>query len=117
MKRGIVMALIWVAVLAAAGVVVMLLWNLLVPEIFGLAFINFWQATGMFILARILFGRMGFGHMMLNKRANHMRGRWMKMSPEERMEFINKRRRFGFGGPFGRDAFCHGMNEETKNER
>ena len=42
------------------GVVVMHLWNWLMPEIFGLTTINFWHAVGLVILARLLMG--GFGH-------------------------------------------------------
>ena len=41
------------------GYVVMLLWNWLIPAIFGLGVITFWQAVGIVILAKLLFG--GFG--------------------------------------------------------
>ncbi len=41
------------------GYVVMLLWNWLMPAIFGLGMITFWQAVGIVILAKLLFG--GFG--------------------------------------------------------
>ena len=41
------------------GYVVMLLWNWLMPAIFGLGVISFWQAVGIVILAKLLFG--GFG--------------------------------------------------------
>ncbi len=36
------------------GYPVMLLWNWLIPEIFGLPIINFWQAIGLNILSTIL---------------------------------------------------------------
>lgn len=42
------------------GYFVMLLWNWLMPDIFGLGMISFWQAFGLVILGRILFG--GFPH-------------------------------------------------------
>ncbi len=51
-----------VAIVALAflfGYVVMLLWNWLLPAIFGLGTITFWQAVGIVILAKLLFG--GFG--------------------------------------------------------
>tara|TARA_B100000809_G_C15029098_1_gene491246 strand:+ start:217 stop:651 length:435 start_codon:yes stop_codon:yes gene_type:complete len=38
------------------GFVIMWLWNLLMPAIFGLAVITYWQAVGLFILSKILFG-------------------------------------------------------------
>ena len=36
------------------------LWNKLMPEIFGLKTIDYWQALGLFVLSKLLFGR-GFG--------------------------------------------------------
>lgn len=42
------------------GYFVMLLWNWLMPELFGLATITFWKAFGIIILARLVFG--GFKH-------------------------------------------------------
>jgi hypothetical protein len=36
------------------GYPVMLLWNWLMPEIFGLPIINFWQAIGLNLLSTIL---------------------------------------------------------------
>jgi len=38
------------------GWVVMLLWNWLMPQIFGLGKITFWQAFGLTILGKIFFG-------------------------------------------------------------
>ena len=43
------------------GFVVMLLWNWLMPEIFGLKTLTYWQAWGMLALSCILFGRIGGG--------------------------------------------------------
>ena len=42
------------------GLVVKLLWNWLMPAIFGLGTISYWQAFGIVLLAKLLFG--GFGH-------------------------------------------------------
>ena len=41
------------------GLVVMALWNWLMPEIFGLKTLSYWQAWGMLALSCILFGRIG----------------------------------------------------------
>ncbi|PCJ92794.1 MAG: hypothetical protein COA50_14765 [Flavobacteriaceae bacterium] len=38
------------------GYVVMRLWNWLMPDLFGLAIISYWQAVGILILAKIFFG-------------------------------------------------------------
>jgi hypothetical protein len=39
------------------GLPLMLLWNWLMPVIFGLSEISFWQAVGLNLLASILFAR------------------------------------------------------------
>jgi len=41
------------------GYIIMLLWNRLMPQIFGLTTITYWQGIGLFILARILLGSFG----------------------------------------------------------
>jgi hypothetical protein len=43
------------------GLVVMALWNWLMPEIFGLTRITYWQAWGLFLLFSILFKNIDFG--------------------------------------------------------
>lgn len=73
------------------GFVTMELWNALLPQIFGLQRITFWQGVGLLLLSRILFG--GFhrhsGHRDQWKlRMKHrMRERWEHMTPEEREKF------------------------------
>lgn len=42
--------------------VTMSLWNVLMPAIFGLGIITFWQALGLIVLAKILFGGHPGGH-------------------------------------------------------
>ena len=42
------------------GLVVQWIWNWLMPGLFGLSEISYWQAFGMIILGRIIFG--GIGH-------------------------------------------------------
>jgi len=41
------------------GFVVMYLWNWLMPAIFGLGTITFWQAFGILVMAKLLFGAFG----------------------------------------------------------
>jgi hypothetical protein len=38
------------------GYIVMRLWNWLMPDLFGLPMIGYWQAVGVLILAKIIFG-------------------------------------------------------------
>jgi hypothetical protein len=54
---GVILAGLFALVL---GVVVQWLWNWLMPDIFGLNPISYWQAFGLLFLAKLLFG--GFGH-------------------------------------------------------
>jgi hypothetical protein len=44
------------------GFIVMWLWNWLMPEIFGLPEISYWQGWGLVVLAHILFKSMGGSH-------------------------------------------------------
>lgn len=43
------------------GFIIMWLWNWLMPEIFGLPPLTYWQAVGLFILLKILIGGCGIG--------------------------------------------------------
>lgn len=41
----------------------MLLWNWLMPEVFGLPILSYWQAVGILVMAKLLFGNFeGKGH-------------------------------------------------------
>ena len=81
-----VLKIIFFVVVAVAlfGLVVMQLWNWLMPDIFGLRAITFWQALGLLVLSKILLGgfRGGRGGKMFWRR--RMMERWEKMTPEER---------------------------------
>ena len=67
----------------------MYLWNALMPEIFHLPLITFWQAIGLLILSRLLLG-IGSHH---KGWAHHNRGsfreRMRNLNPEERKRFFN----------------------------
>jgi hypothetical protein len=43
------------------GFIVMWLWNWLMPDLFGLGTITYWQAMGICLLSKILFGGFGGG--------------------------------------------------------
>jgi hypothetical protein len=84
--------------IAIGGEIVMRLWNWLLPPLFGWRLITFWQALGILVLCRVLFG--GFGRHG-SGRSNFRRGvkeRCARMTPEERERFRERmRERFGFG--------------------
>jgi hypothetical protein len=50
-----------VAFALVLAVVVMLLWNWLMPGLVGVAAIGYWQAFGLMILARLVLGTLGMG--------------------------------------------------------
>jgi len=84
------------------GFVVQSLWNWLMPAMFGLHAITFWQALGMLLLSKILFG--GFHRHAGGGRGRwgrEMRARWESMSPEERERLMAgmKGRRGGWCRP------------------
>jgi hypothetical protein len=112
------------AVIAGFGAVVMLLWNVLVPDIFGLAVINFWQALGLLALSRLLFSGVGRGmtDARMYRHHNPIHEKWEKMTPEERKEFISKRHKFfhrhlsGRHGFWDEGSFDFDTNDEPKKE-
>jgi hypothetical protein len=78
--KGLKVLVFAAVALGALGLVVMSLWNALLPAITSLHTITFVQALGLLVLSRILFG--GFrrhGHWR-----QRLRTRWEHMSPEQR---------------------------------
>jgi hypothetical protein len=85
--------------IAVGGQLVHLLWNWLLPPIFGWRQITFWQALGLLALCRILFGGLG-SHGPRSHMRNRMRGRWNNMTPEEREQCRQRMHsKWGFGAP------------------
>jgi hypothetical protein len=68
------------------GQIVMRLWNWLLPGLFGWKVITFWQALGLLVLCRILFGGFGRGGggVQRSRMRQRMAERWERMTPEER---------------------------------
>lgn len=96
--------LLWIGPLAILGIalfvfiggqIVMRLWNWLLPPLFGWHQIAFWQALGLLVLCRILFGgfhghgagRTGWRRQMRERMAE----RWESMTPEEREKYRQSR--------------------------
>jgi hypothetical protein len=107
---GILIVLITIAVFSA---VAMVLWNAIMPDIFGLPALNYWQAAGILILAHILFGGIGKGLFMPGyigrdgrdmRHGNLLREKWMSMPEEARKAFIEKEKKFHH---FFHDRFSH----------
>src|SRR5437870_1162153 len=83
--RGFRFALFGLAAVVVFGWITASLWNWIMPEVFGLGMISFWQALGLLVLGRILFG--GFrGGRGCGGYGRRRRG-WESMTPEEREKF------------------------------
>ena len=99
------------------GEIVMRLWNWLVPMLFGLRQITFWQAIGILALCRILFGSHGFrgGRPNFRRRIQErMDERWERMTPEERERLRQSwRGRCGFGPPTSEGPGQSGQSTAT----
>ncbi len=82
------------------GEVVKLLWNWLLPPLFGWREVSFWQALGLLALCRILFGGLGRSCGPRSSIRRRMRERWDGMTPEERERFRQAMHaRWGFPSP------------------
>jgi hypothetical protein len=55
------------------------------PAIFGLPAISFWQALGLLVLSRVLFG--GFGGWGRGMHKSRFARGWKDLTPEERQRF------------------------------
>jgi hypothetical protein len=82
--KGIAIVIAVIVFIAVFSWVVMLLWNSLVPALFHGPALSYWQAFGVLLLSRILFGGIrghrGHGHW----RRHMWRERWESLTPEER---------------------------------
>ncbi len=114
--KGICFAIIIALAIFGFSYITMELWNWLMPDIFGLKMITYWQALGLLILGKILFsgfgGKGGRHHRCGHHRGwngHHRGGMWRKrweekmanMTPEEREKF--KR---GWGNCGWNDDYC-----------
>ena len=92
------------AILALISYVVMLLWNNLLPDILHVTTINFWQAMGIFVLSKILFGfgKGGGKPAWMQRKMEH---RFEGMSPEDK-ERLKQRMK---------DRFCNWNNKKQGN--
>jgi hypothetical protein len=99
--KYVMLAVLFVAFLFAFGFVVEALWNWLMPAIFGLKLIGYWQAVGLILLCKLLFGRFHTGphYSRGGKWRRRMLERWQQMTPEERAKFREGMR--SRCGPFG----------------
>jgi hypothetical protein len=85
--RGLKFALFAIVAVAVVSAVVMALWNALLPALFGLPAIGFWQALGLLLLCKILFGSFRGARGGGVRWRARMADRWERMTEEERARF------------------------------
>jgi hypothetical protein len=111
-KKMIFIPFFFVGMAALITWILMLLWNWLMPLIFDLTTITFWQALGLLIMSKILFGGFGGGKKGGKWNGSHSGGgwkhkfkhKWANMSGDDKMKWESK-----FAGtPYSAEA----MNDE-----
>jgi chromate transport protein ChrA len=85
--HGVKIAVFVLLAAAVLSFVIMSLWNWLMPALFALHPISFWQALGLLLLSKILFGGFRGRHGGRMHWRGRMAERWEKMTPEEREKF------------------------------
>lgn len=128
MKRGVPkivhvfkFILLGVIFVCAIGFSVQCLWNWLIPDIFHGPLITFWQAIGLCLLGKLLFGWHGNGGGPWGARAKHqwrkkMMERMEHMSEEEKEKLREKFRRCSVGSRWADNDFFNKPKDQPKTE-
>ena len=103
------LAIVGMALFAAlGGVIVRALWNALLPPLFGWPVVTFWQALGLLVLSRLLFGGFGMGGARGGASRRPLSERWKDMSHDERERFRR--------GMWGRMGFAPSSREDDERD-
>lgn len=72
-----------------AGGAVMLLWNATLPAVTGVRHLSYWQAVGLLVLCRLLFGNFRGGRFggPPSFRRHGWREKWLEMDADKRRRF------------------------------
>jgi len=88
-KRFLVFIFFILLMALVLGALVMWLWNAILPELLNVKAINYWQAVGLVVLCKILFGNFrppaGQGPQYFGK--PDWRKKWMGMNDAEKEKF------------------------------
>ena len=91
LKKVLLIILFVFAVIVPLGFIVMVLWNNILATVLHVGVINFWQALGILLLSKILFGGFPGGWRRHDHRGHEWRKemlkKWKTMTPEEREKF------------------------------
>ncbi|MEO1514813.1 MAG: hypothetical protein AAFV95_07365 [Bacteroidota bacterium] len=80
-------ALVAIGFVLLVGGIVYFLWNAILPDLVGVRAIRYWEAVGLLVLFRILFGGFRSGALRNKyKRGKAWKEKWRHMSDEERAQ-------------------------------
>ena len=117
-KKMIIIPLFFIGIVALLIWGLMHLWNWLVPAVFGWSTITYWQAAGLLLLSKILFGGFG-GHHKCHCKNGHENGwkhkfknKWMVMSAEDKKRWESK-----FSDKLGQNMCSKGGDSELNSRQ
>lgn len=94
----------------------MLLWNWLMPDVFGLPSLGYWKAVGILVMAKLLFGNFeGKGHKKPSKKSRRPFKEWKRESCQSdfsKWEFYDD-----FWKEEGEKAFENYVERQQNNEQ
>lgn len=105
MMKAVKVLLMVIGILLLAvllGFVVMFLWNVTMAEIFDLPTISYWQAVGLFLLAKMFFG-FGGGSNSSKSKSHH--GKKWKHGDTEEVDFKSDKEFKEFWRGEGKEAY------------
>ncbi len=78
-----------IAGIFALSAVVMFLWNAILPDVIDVNPLNYWQALGILVLSKILFGgsKFGPGRKHYKNKHLHFKEKFMNMTDEQKESF------------------------------
>ena len=109
MKKAAGFLVAAVAMILIAGGVVMALWNAVIPDLFHVQPLGYWQAVGLLCLTHVLFrgfGRWKYGRpgMYSHHWKHRLEEKLAAMTPEEREQFKSEwKRRCGWSPDLSND--------------
>ncbi len=92
------------------GYFVMLLWNWIMPDLFGLATISYWKAAGIVLLARLIFGSFG------NHNHKHKKDDCKEFGPPKFLRSKSKKNKGKFSKWQFYDSFWKDEGKEAFND-
>lgn len=100
--KGFLIVFAVLAMFFLIAAIVMLLWNAILPDVTGVKSINFWQASGILLLSKILFGGFKGG----KQKFRNWKERSCSSNPEDFTEEEREVFKQKLKERFGNSPFC-----------